>query len=164
MPIKRSRTSRSCAHLENEDTGANVQIRQAEQSSSTVRARNKAARTSMSEDEVVNPPNQLREVAFTVESLPPSPQRQPPPLQTQLTDGGVFSLHINPRLPPALLDVCNFCKRRIGPEEDRYMNGGLEAYCSPACRAKFNNLMIAAGKRSPDAEPSMNRLQWNKKK
>ncbi|KAI3526723.1 hypothetical protein L1887_05985 [Cichorium endivia] len=167
MSSKRSRTARSCAHLENEATGANVEIQPAEQSSSAIRARNKAARTSMSVDQVVNPPippcSQLREVVFTIESPPPSPQR-PPPLQMQLTNGGGFSLHTNPMLPPALLDACNYCKRRIGPMEDRYMNGGLEAYCSPACREKFNNMMIATGKRSPEAESSMDHLQWNMKK
>ncbi|KAI3524531.1 hypothetical protein L1887_03189 [Cichorium endivia] len=146
MPIKRSRTARSCAHLEKEDTGPNVEMRPAEQSSSAIEARNKAARTSISVNQVVNssitPTAQLREVIYTDELQPPPP------------------LHTNPTLPPVLLDECNYCKKRIGPKEDRYMNGcrGFEVYCSPACREKFNNTMIAAGKRSPEAEPSSDHL------
>ncbi|KAL4588151.1 hypothetical protein LXL04_001031 [Taraxacum kok-saghyz] len=174
MPIKRTRTARSCAHLENEAHSPNAEIRPAEQSSSATGAQNKAARTSMSVDQVPNPPipppSQLREVIFTVESPPPPPQR-PPPFQTQLTGGGGYALHTNPRLPPAFLDACNYCKKRIGPGEDRYMNGfipkkcrGLEAYCSSACREKFNNMMIAAGKRSHETEQSMDHHQWHTKK
>ncbi|KAL4588116.1 hypothetical protein LXL04_000996 [Taraxacum kok-saghyz] len=167
MPMKRSRTTKSCAHFESEATGANVEIRPAGQSSSGTGARNKAPRTSMPVDhDVVNPPipppSQPRQVIFTVESSPPSPQR-PPPYQIQLTGGGGFALHTNPRLPPAFLDACNYCKKKIGPDEDRYMNGGLEAYCSSACRENFNSMMIAAGKQSPESEQSMDHIQWNTK-
>ncbi|KAL4560609.1 hypothetical protein LXL04_032762 [Taraxacum kok-saghyz] len=101
---------------------------------------------------------------------PPPPPQRPPPFQTQLTGGGGYSLHTNPRLPPAFLDACNYCKKRIGPGEDWYMNGfnpkkcrGLEAYFSSACREKFNNMMIA-GKRSLETEQSMDHHQWHTKK
>ncbi|KAI3668129.1 hypothetical protein L6452_43206 [Arctium lappa] len=157
MPIKRSRTTRSCVHLEKEVVGVDVGKQSVEQSSSAIGAQNKAARTSFMVDHVVNPPIPLdREVIFTIGSPPLSPQRALP-VQIQLHGGG-FSTHTNPLLPPTFLDVCNYCKERIQPNQDMYMNGGLEAYCSPVCRDNFNNMMRATGNQSPESEPSTNHL------
>ncbi|GJW40618.1 FCS-Like zinc finger 13 [Tanacetum coccineum] len=50
------------------------------------------------------------------EALPPLPPRFPP------------------NVPLPHLDTCLFCKKKI--TEHRYMNGGLEAFCSDECRNK----------------------------
>lgn len=49
---------------------------------------------------------------------PPSPQPRRPPLQIKFTEGGGFRI-----LPPTFLDSCNYCRKTIGSNEDRYMNG-----------------------------------------
>ena len=123
MPNKRSRTTRSCVHLEKEVVSADVEKKPVEQSSSAIGARNKAARTSTAVDHVANPPPPLdQEVTFTITSPPPSSPQQTLPAQIHL-HGGCFPVHTNPLLPPTFLDICNYCKKRIQPNENMHMNG-----------------------------------------
>ena len=54
----------------------------------------------------------------TNQLAPPLPQTPVMPVRSNCVSGCGYSL-----LPVAYLDICNYCRKMIGNNADRYMNG-----------------------------------------